>query len=241
MPRRLSLLASVSLATFVLSVLAATQLRSQPVPPSNRFARNEALRSSVTDLEGQNRRLKETLREMEGRVRKLEDQSADRSSSARRAKDLLDSEKELVGLMPLHGPGLTIALHDAKDPNNPQDRSLGWVVHYQDLQDLVNLLWASGAEAIAINQERVVPTTSFFYAGVNVLVNNASRVNSPYVITVLGDPPPLEAGLNDPNRLVELKSRSHLYKLGISWQRGTRLSVPAYDATFLLKYAQPLS
>lgn len=241
MARRFYLLATVSLAAFMVSLLAATQFRSQPLPPSNRFARNEALRSSVTDLEEQNRRLKDSVRQMEGTVRKLEDQSANRSSTARRAKDLLDGEKELVGLAPLHGPGLTIRLHDGKNPNNPQDQSLGWVVHYQDLQDLVNLVWASGAEAVAVNEERVVPTTSFSYAGVNVLVNNGSRLKGPYAITVIGDPPLLETGLNDPNQLAELKTRSRLYKLELTWQRGTRLSVPAYDASFLLKYAQALS
>ncbi len=240
MAPRLPILATVSLATFVVSLLAATQFRSQPLPPSNRYARNEALQSSVSDLEEQNRRLKTAVAEFEARVRSLQEESASRSSAARRAKDLLDSEKELVGLVPLHGPGLTITLHDGRDPNNPQDRSLGWTIHYQDLQDVVNLLWANGAEAIAINQERVVPTTSFFYAGVNVLVNNASRLTGPYVITVLGDPPPLEAGLRDPDQLTELKSRNRLYRLGLTWQRGTRLGVPAYDATFLLKYAQPL-
>ena len=99
-----------------------------------------------------------------------------------------------VGLSPLHGPGVTITVHDGRNPNDPTDRSLGWIVHYQDLQDLVNLLWAQGAEAVAVNDQRVVPTTSFFYAGVNILVNTASRLTGPYQVTAIGDPPALEAG-----------------------------------------------
>jgi uncharacterized protein YlxW (UPF0749 family) len=237
---RLPLVVSVCLATFVVSLLAAAQFRSQPLPPSNRFARNEALRTSVNDLEAENRRLRDRVGSLQAAIRQLEEQSAQRSTAAQRVKDLLDSQKAVTGLAPLHGPGLTITMHDGKDPNDPADHSLGWIVHYQDLQDVVNLLWAHGAEAIAVNQQRVVPATSFFYAGINLLINNANRLSSPYVITVLGDPPSLIAGLNDPNQLTELKSRSRSYNLGLGWQRVARLTVPTYDATFVLKYAQPV-
>lgn len=234
------MLASVCLATFVVALLAAAQFRSQPLPPSNRFARNQALRTSVNELEDQNRRLKARVQALQQAVKALEEESAHRSSSAQQAKALLDNQRAAVGLIALHGPGLSITLHDGRDPNDPSDHSLGWVVHYQDLQDIVNLLWASGAEAISVNQQRVVPTTSFFYAGVNVLVNNANRLSGPYTITAIGDPPALEAGLKNPDQLSELKSRSRIYGLGLSWQRSNGLRVPAYDATFVLRYAQPV-
>jgi uncharacterized protein YlxW (UPF0749 family) len=238
---RVPLVVSVCLATFLVSALAAAQFRSQPLPPSNRVARNEALRTSVNDLEAENRHLRDRVGSLQAAIRLLEDQSAQRSSAAQRLTDMVASQKVAVGLVPLHGPGLTISLHDGRNPNDPADRSLGWIVHYQDIQDIVSLLWATGAEAITINQQRVVPTTSFFYAGVNILVNNANRLSSPYLITALGDPPSLIAGLNDPNQLTELKSRSRNYDLGLSWRRGSRLTSPAYDATFVLKNAQPIS
>jgi uncharacterized protein YlxW (UPF0749 family) len=120
------------------------------------------------------------------------------------------------------------------------DHSLGWTIHYQDLQDIVNVLWASGAEAIAVNGQRIVPSTAFHYAGVNILVNNASRLSGPYTVIALGDPPALANGIGNPDQLAELKSRNRIYGLGFSWLRSTRLSVPVYDATFLVKYAQPL-
>jgi uncharacterized protein YlxW (UPF0749 family) len=237
----MTVLASVSLATFVVAGLAATQFRSQPLPPSNRLARDEALRKSVDALEAQNRELKARVQALQAQVKAREDESARRSSGAQQVNSQLDDEKVVVGLVALHGPGLTLTFHDGTDPNDPADHSLGWVIHYQDLQDLVNLLWASGAEAVAINGQRVVPSTSFFYAGVNILLNNASRITGPYTVTALGDPAGLARVLGNPDQLAELKSRSRIYGLGLAWQRGTRLAVPRYDATFLLKYAQPLS
>ena len=237
---RMTILASVSLATFLVAGLAATQFRSQPLASSNRLARDEALRQSVNQLEDQNGALKARVQTLQAQVKAGEDESARRSSAVQQVKALLDEQRAIAGLVALHGPGLTILLHDGVDPGDPADRSLGWTVHFQDLQDIVSLLWASGAEAVAVNGQRVVPTTSFHYAGVNILINNANRLTGPYTLTALGDPSTLANGISDPDQLAELKSRNRIYGLGLSWLRSTRLSVPAYDATFLVKSAQPL-
>jgi uncharacterized protein YlxW (UPF0749 family) len=235
----MTVLASVSLATFLVTGLAATQFRSQPLPPSNRLARDEALRQSVNQLEDQNRTLKARVQTLQASVKATEDESATRSSAAQQVKAQLDDEKTIAGLTVIHGPGVTVLLHDGSDPNDPNDRSLGWTVHYQDMQDIVNLLWASGAEGIALNGQRIVPTTAFHYAGVNILVNNGNRLTAPYTVTAIGDPSALANGIADPDQLAELKSRSRIYGLGLSWLRSTRLTISAYDATFLVKYAQP--
>ena len=235
------MLASVSLATFLVTAMAATQFRSQPLPPSNRLARDEALRKSVNQLEDQNKALKARVQQLQAGVKATEDETARRSSAAQEVKGKLDEQRTTAGLTALHGPGLTVLLHDGADPNDPNDRSLGWMVHYQDLQDIVNLLWASGAEAIAVNGQRIVPTTAFKYAGVNILLNNANRLTGPYTVAALGDPSALRNGIGDPDQLAELKSRNRIYGLGFSWVRSTRLTTPGYDATFLVKYAQPLS
>jgi len=236
----MTVLASVSLATFLVSGLAATQFRSQPLPPSNRVAREQALRQSVNQLEDQNRVLKARVQALQAVVKAGEDETARRSTAAQEVKAQLDEQKAFAGLTALHGPGLTVLLHDGTDPNSPSDQSLGWTIHYQDLQDIVNLLWASGAEAIAVNGQRIVPSTAFHYAGVNILVNNASRLSPPYTVIALGDPPALANGIGNPDQLAELKSRNRIYGLGFSWLRSTRLSVPVYDANFLVRYAQPI-
>jgi uncharacterized protein YlxW (UPF0749 family) len=236
----MTVLASVSLATLLVTALAATQFRSQPLPASNTFARDEALRKSVNQLENQNRALTSRLQTLQAAVKQGQDESALRSGAAQQVKTQLDDQQVRAGLTALHGPGLTVLLHDGTDPNDPSDKSLGWTIHYQDLQDIVNLLWASGAEAVAVNEDRVVPTTSFYYAGANLLINNANRVTTPYTIQAIGDPSSLANGLTDPNQLAELKSRNRIYGLGLSWVRSVRMSLPAYDATFLVKSAQPI-
>src|SRR5207245_10955188 len=120
------------------------------------------------------RHLRDQVGSLQAAIRQLEDQSAQRSSAAQRLTDMVASQRLAVGLVPLHGPGLSISLHGGRNPNDPSDRWLGWIVHYQDLQDIVNLLWSARAEAITINPQRVVPTTSFFYPRVNIRINSTS-------------------------------------------------------------------
>ena len=113
----MTLLASVSLATFLVAGLAATQFRSQPLASSNRLARDEALRQSVNQLEDQNRALRARVQALQGQVKAGEDESARRSSAVQQVKALLDDQRAIAGLTALHGPGVTMLLHDGVNPN----------------------------------------------------------------------------------------------------------------------------
>src|ERR1700682_5938033 len=118
----MTVLASVSLATSPATSLAATQFRSQPLPPTNRLARDEALRKSVNQLEEQNRALKARIQGLQVEVKAGEEESARRSSAVQQVKAQLDDQKVIAGLTALHGASLTILLHDCTDPNDPHDR-----------------------------------------------------------------------------------------------------------------------
>src|SRR2546430_9287264 len=104
---RMTVLASVSLATFLVTGLAATQFRSQPVTSSNRLARDEALRQSVNQLEDQNRALKSRVQALQAEVKAGADQRAPPPSAVQQVKALLDEPKATPRLTPPPRPGLT--------------------------------------------------------------------------------------------------------------------------------------
>src|SRR2546428_10996434 len=108
----MTVLASVSLATFLVAGLAATQFRSQPLPPSNRLARDEALRKSVNQLEDQNRALKARVQTLQADVKAGGGESGPRSSAAQGGKAQLDEQKTVAGPTALHRAGLTVLLPD---------------------------------------------------------------------------------------------------------------------------------
>ena len=66
------------------------------------------------------------------------------------------------------------------------------LVHYDHLLFLVNELWVAGAEAVAVNGERVVAQTGFTCAG-SLILAGTKKLAPPYVIHALGDPEALRA------------------------------------------------
>ncbi|GAA3024738.1 DUF881 domain-containing protein [Streptomyces lactacystinicus] len=99
-----------------------------------------------------------------------------------------------VGLGPVAGPGLKLVLEDATgtgaggnvDPRAGQGFSNSGRLRDRDLQLVVNGLWGSGAEAIAINGQRLTALSAIRAAGEAVLVDNRPLV-PPYSIQAVGD------------------------------------------------------
>ncbi|MGK2308632.1 DUF881 domain-containing protein [Cutibacterium sp. V947] len=92
-------------------------------------------------------------------------------------------------LIPLTGPGVRIFLDDA---NAAPDDELGDA----DLRKLVNALWQSGAEAVAVNGHRIGPRTAIRSAGSAITVDYVS-LSQPYVIEAIGSPQTIPAKLAD--------------------------------------------
>ncbi len=85
-------------------------------------------------------------------------------------------------------------LQDGKPKSNRAFESERLIVHDYDLQLVVNELTASGAEAIAINGQRVISRTAIRCVGPTIMVNNVPIV-PPFEILAVGDPGTLAGGL----------------------------------------------
>lgn len=104
----------------------------------------------------------------------------------------LAAERVLSGTVSVTGPGLRIVVDDTPDAGG---RAEGQVLD-SDLQVLVNGLWESGAEAIAVNGSRLGPLSSIRVAGEAITVNYRS-LSPPYVVEAIGDPASLQARFID--------------------------------------------
>jgi uncharacterized protein YlxW (UPF0749 family) len=116
--------------------------------------------------------------------------------AAQKAKG--DALAGLAGLQAVHGPGLSVSLDDAprRPPgdapasSNPDDL----VVHQQDVQSVLNALWAGGAEAVTLMGERVVSTSAVQCVG-NTLLVQGRLIGPPFVIQAIGDTKGMRAAL----------------------------------------------
>jgi uncharacterized protein YlxW (UPF0749 family) len=100
------------------------------------------------------------------------------------------------GIVPVTGPGVTVRLDDAPAdyPRREEVTADTLVVHQQDLQAVMNALWAGGAEAMMLMDQRVISTSAFMCVG-NVLKLHGRLYSPPYVVKAIGNPDDLRAGL----------------------------------------------
>ncbi|UZN03388.1 DUF881 domain-containing protein [Cellulomonas sp. S1-8] len=141
------------------------------------------------------------------------------------------------GSVPVAGRGLVVRLDDAPVDSRREDVNPDMlVVHQQDIQSVMNALWAGGAEAMGLMDQRVVSTTGVQCQG-NVLRLHGRMYSPPFVITAVGDPDLLRAALDD-----DLAVSSYIRdagELGLGWhvEDRTDLALPAYSGATELTWA----
>lgn len=149
----------------------------------------------------------------------------------------LDRLELVAGGVPVRGPGLVVTVDDAQrsnpdEPVKPEDRILD-----RDLQNLVNGLWAAGAEAVAVNGQRLTALSAIRSADVAILVDYRP-VLPPYVVRAIGDPRTLEPGFLDSQGGRELRLLADNYGFRFDVERSDRVELPAASA-LSLRLARP--
>jgi len=147
-----------------------------------------------------------------------------------------------AGLQPVHGPGLVVTLSDAqRDANGrfPRDASPDdLVVHQQDIQAVLNALWSAGAEAIQMQDQRIIGTSAPRCVG-NTLLLNGRTYSPPYSITAIGDAAAMQAALAAAPLVTLYKQYVVRFGLGYSEQVQADVQVAGYTEPVRMRYAQP--
>jgi len=164
-------------------------------------------------------------------VEDLQDRAAASDDDVAGVLDDLAVLEDPAGLVALRGPGVTVTLTDAprdasgRYPSGASPDDL--VVHQQDVQSVLNAMWAGGAEAVAMQDQRIVATSAPRCIG-NTLLLHGRTYSPPYVVTALGDPARLEAALDAEPGIRLYKQYAARYQLGYTQHASDDLSVPAY-------------
>lgn len=109
----------------------------------------------------------------------------------------LNRVKVLAGLTAVQGPGVAVTLDDKPGFDVIKDTADA-LVHDSDVRHVLDLLKASGAAALSVNDQRIVNSSYVFCIGPTILCN-MQRLTPPYVIRAIGDPGPMQAAiLQDP-------------------------------------------
>jgi uncharacterized protein YlxW (UPF0749 family) len=139
-----------------------------------------------------------------------------------------------AGLVAVRGPGLTVSLDDAptRKPGEPpaSDNPDDLVVHQQDVQSVLNALWAGGAEAMTLMGERIVSTSAVRCVG-NTLLVQGRLIGPPFVIKAIGDTAGMRAALQVEPGVALFQHYVDDYGLRFDLVTERQLHLPAYDGT----------
>lgn len=180
----------------LLTVALCVQIRtmnSANSTVSQTLADNE-LRDQVLRMKD---RYDEALRNLENAQKELEQvrvEATQNDATAETKEQELKENNMLLGITDVVGDGVEVVLQDAAEQNSSIGLSYQ-LIHYSDIQRVVNELKNAGAEAIEINGQRIVPTSSITCEG-NIIKINGERVGSPFVIRAIGSQSLLYGGLS---------------------------------------------
>jgi uncharacterized protein YlxW (UPF0749 family) len=142
-----------------------------------------------------------------------------------------------AGTTAVRGPAITVKLDDAPHSSVPSGFTADdMVVHQQDVQAVVNALWAGGAEAMMLMDQRVISTSAVRCVG-NVLILQGRVYSPPYVIRAIGDRDRMRASLDRSDALRIYRQYVDVLGLGYEVSTQNRMTMPGYDGVLDLRYA----
>ncbi|GAA2507880.1 DUF881 domain-containing protein [Streptomyces gobitricini] len=232
---KLGLAAGLVLAALVVTLGAAQAQISAPVVAKEREELIDRIESETSAADGLEKRIESLRAEVGERQRKaLEQHGGDQGQLV----------ALLSGATPVHGPGVKLVIDDAKDTGGggggPRESS-GFAdtgrVRDRDMQRVVNGLWQAGAEAVAINGQRLTALSAIRAAGDAILVDNKPLV-PPYTVLAVGDGKKLSATFRDSadGQYLDVLRENFGIRTSISAQGEVRL--PAAPS-LIVRTAQP--
>ena len=230
----------VAIASLLLGIAVSLQFRasSGTQPPSS--AQRPDLIVQLRTVETENNRLSDELAATRERMAEIERALGQGKSENVELMEQFESARLQAGLSALKGPGIVIRMSDSPRQPAPDEIPYDFIVHDIDLSVLVNELWASGAEAVEVNGQRIVARSSIRCVGPTVLVN-ANRVASPFIIKAIGDVDHLEGGLKMPGGFLDSMSRLTSNGGEVVISRMREVQVGAYQGSLIYRFAVPVA
>ena len=227
-------------ALLVLGFLIAAQLGAEG--PRVRYTTQERtpLLETATELQAQQDDLKMRILQLREEIQAVEGQGAGSADLVRQLNADLEQARIAAGLIALTGTGMVLQLDDSQAPVPPGASQADYLVGSRDVRTVVEELWLAGAEAIAVNSERLTPTTAIIDIGSSLLVNSA-YLAPPYQVIALGPTDLYERLSRSPGFIEFVRARAEAYGIRLSFAEPESLDMPAFAGTVTLRYSRSLA
>jgi len=229
---------TLGVALLGLGFLVAAQLAAEG--PRVRYTTQERspLVETATQLQAAQDGLKARILELREQTQAAEQAGEGSAALVSGLNDQLQEARIAAGLIPLTGTGIVLQLEDSLEQPAPDGNLDDYLIGARDLRTIVEELWAAGAEAVAVNGERITPSTAIIDIGPSILVNSA-YLSGPYQVTALGADD-LYARLSASAGFVDfIRARAEAWGVRVSIAEPESVDIPAFAGTVTLRYARP--
>jgi len=232
--------------TLVLSLLLGLMLalpfkiihekQDDPLPSESR----QEMVNRMAKLTDENDQLRDELEITRTQVADLEVSILAGQEVSAELSDSMTRYRILAGLDPVQGPGIRLTLSEQTSELPPGTGAAPYLIHQEDLLNIVNELWLAGAEAVAIRSrdrtERLIMSSTIRCVGSLIDVNN-TRMTPPFDIFAIGDPDDLESALTMPRGVLE---PLQFFNIETEIVMMEEITLPPYGGLTRLNYAQPV-
>ena len=173
------------------------------------------------------------LEEVEKRLEEIRNQATQNNKTDSNAEAEIKENRKLLGLTEVTGQGFIIKLDDNRQINSSEVLNVSdYLVHEGDLLYIVNELFNAGADAIAINDQRITSKTSIICDG-NIIRINGEIVSVPITIQAIGYPERMEYALKRPGGYLEILANAGVQ---VYVQKSEKITLPKYEGVYSSEY-----
>lgn len=223
----------LALVGLLVGVIAVASRSSARAVDSERAALLDLAEQKRDEVSG----LQSSVAELEGEVRSLREAAVSRADIGAAQTARIDELGVIAGVQAVVGPGALVTVADA-DAARGEGSAVSRVLDI-DLQQVVNGLWEVGAEAVAINGQRIGALSAIRSVQETVLVNYEPVVG-PYRVSAIGDPRTLPTDF--------LRSSGGEWLQAVNLSAGIRFSIDAVsddqdlvgEPAGTLRFAEPV-
>src|SRR6056297_3075945 len=191
------------------------------------------LENELSNTMAEKENLQEQLEDYEAELRNIKESESKESAVIKSLNDEILKFRVIAGF-----EDVQVAI---EDPSAEMDYSgeAGSVImyNYDLILSMINILNAAGAEAISVNNQRIIAMTEIHLAGNNLNINNVPTA-PPFVVKAIGNSDTLEAALNIRYGIVwEMREN---YKLQVGIKKFENIMIEKYKDVIKFRYAEPV-
>ena len=225
MKGKITLAISIGCVAFILTMIIFTQFKTVEETDITAIEnmRETELREEIASWKTKYDEVDAKLKETENIISEYNQELNNSENSSKILEEEVKEAEKKLGYTDVKGEGIIVTISDGEKN-----------IEYYDILDLINELNAAGAEAISVNDERIVSTTDIKQVELRIILVNTRKISGPYTIKAIGDKKAMEAalvikgGYVDRLKIVDGK--------GIEIKQEDNIVVPAYTKDQKVEY-----